>query len=330
MAGKKTQAEIEFKVIDDGLKKEFNNIKGEGAKLRQELKLEQEQMKQNGSDTDKLGANLNSLKAQYETQTRAVKTLGQQLANAQRYFGENSNEANKYEKQLRSAQIYQQQLSNRIKETSDALSAAKGDTSTYAGAMNSIEQAQKKLSAEQAASTAEFKKWQATAGQTATDAQKLAKAQDYVGDQSKLAAAQVDLLKQALARTEQEFGSTSTEAMQMKAKLADAETAMAELGNEAKRVDTTNLEDIGKKIDTNNLMEAADAIGEVGDKVKEVGSEALDMSNDFGDATTRLNNSMGLSGKAADDMNQHVKNLYEKGLGDSFDSVSEAIQQVYQ
>lgn len=324
MAGKKTQAEIEFKVIDDGLKKEFNNIKSEGTKLRQELKLEQEQMKQNGSDTDKLGANLNSLKSQYETQTRAVQTLGQQLSNAQKYFGENSNEANKYEKQLRSAQIYQQQLSNRIKETSDALSAAKGDTSTYTGAMNSIEQAQKKLSAEQAASTAEFKKWQATAGQTATDAQKLAKAQDYVGEQSKLAAAQVDLLKQALARTEQEFGSTSTEAIQMKTKLADAETAMAELGNEAKQVDTTNLDDIGKKIDTGNLMEAADAIGELGEKVKDIGGEAINMSSEMSDASFKVANGAQTMGLSMDDAKQHIRDISETGIG-NFEDVGEAV-----
>lgn len=324
MAGKKTQAEIEFKVIDDGLKKEFNNIKSEGTKLRQELKLEQEQMKQNGSDTDKLGANLNSLKAQYETQTRAVQTLGQQLSNAQKYFGENSNEANKYEKQLRSAQIYQQQLSNRIKETSEALSAAKGDTSSYNGAMNSIEQAQKKLSAEQAASTAEFKKWQATAGQTATDAQKLAKAQDYVGEQSKLAAAQVDLLKQALARTEQEFGSTSTEAIQMKTKLADAETAMAELGNEAKQVDTTNLDDIGKKIDTGNLMEAADAIGELGEKVKDIGGEAINMSSEMSDASFKVANGAQTMGISMDDAKQHIRDISETGIG-NFEDVGEAV-----
>lgn len=324
MAGKKTQAEIEFKVIDDGLKKEFNNIKSEGTKLRQELKLEQEQMKQNGSDTDKLGANLNSLKAQYETQTRAVQTLGQQLSNAQKYFGENSNEANKYEKQLRSAQIYQQQLSNRIKETSEALSAAKGDTSSYNGAMNSIEQAQKKLSAEQAASTAEFKKWQATAGQTATDAQKLAKAQDYVGEQSKLAAAQVDLLKQALARTEQEFGSTSTEALQMKTKLADAETAMAELGNEAKQVDTTNLDDIGKKIDTGNLMEAADAIGELGEKVKDIGGEAINMSSEMSDASFKVANGAQTMGLSMDDAKQHIRDISETGIG-NFEDVGEAV-----
>lgn len=324
MAGKKTQAEIEFKVIDDGLKKEFNNIKSEGTKLRQELKLEQEQMKQNGSDTDKLGANLNSLKAQYETQTRAVQTLGQQLSNAQKYFGENSNEANKYEKQLRSAQIYQQQLSNRIKETSDALSAAKGDTSTYTGAMNSIEQAQKKLSAEQAASTAEFKKWQATAGQTATDAQKLAKSQDYVGEQSKLAAAQVDLLKQALSRTEQEFGSTSTEALQMKAKLADAETAMAELGNEAKQVDTTNLDDIGKKIDTGNLMEAADKIGEIGEKVKDIGGEAINMSNEMSDASFKVANGAQNMGLSMDGAKKHIQDISETGIG-SFEDVGEAV-----
>lgn len=327
---KRTTAEIEFKVINDGLKKDMQAINQEMSKHRQEQKLTQEQMKQTGSETDKLDSKLASLKSQYDTQTKAVETVSQQLANAQKYFGENSTEAAKYEKQLKSAQIYQQQLSNRIKETSDALSAAKGDTSTYAGAMNSIEQAQKKLAAEQAASTAEFKKWQATAGQSATEAEKLGKAQDYAGQQSKIAAAQVDLLKQALDQTEKEFGETSTEATQMKTKLAQAETAVAELGNEAKQVDTTNLNDIGKKIDTGNLMEAADTIGELGEKVKEIGSEAVNMSNEFGNATTRLNNSMGLTGQEAENMNQHVKNLYEKGLGDSFDSISEAVQQVHQ
>lgn len=321
---KKTQAEIEFKVVDDGLKSELKDVSASMTKSRQEMKLTSEQMKENGSETDKLEANLGHLKTQYDAQSQAVNIVSQRLANAQKYFGENSTEAQKYEKQLRSAQIYQQQLSNKITETSSALAAAKGDTSTYAGAMATLQSAQRKVAAEQAASTAEFKKWEATAGQTATEAEKLAKAQDYAGQQSKLAASQVDLLKQALSKTQTEFGETSTEALQMKAKLAQAETAMANLGNQAKQVDTTNLDDIGDKLDVSNLMDAADAVGEIGDKIKEVGGQAVEMANGVSNASFKVANGAQTMGLSMKDAEGHITAISETGVG-SIEEVGDAV-----
>ncbi|MCH3581024.1 phage tail protein, partial [Enterococcus faecium] len=122
----------------------------------------------------------------------------------------------------------------------------------------------------------EYKKWQATAGQSASESEKLAKAQEYVSQQSENAEKTIDILRRQLEATQSEFGATSTEAMQMEAKLNDAEREFEELGQAAKNVDTTNLDDIGSKIDMNNLMEASDVLSDIGDKLTELGKQAVD------------------------------------------------------
>ena len=45
-----------------------------------------------------------------------------------------------------------------------------------------------------------------------------------------------------------EFGETSTEALEMKTKLNDAEREFEELSNAAKNVDTSTVDDIGKNL----------------------------------------------------------------------------------
>ena len=87
---------------------------------------------------------------------------------------------------------------------------------------------------------------------------------------------------------------------------------------------STNLDDIGKKIDTGNLMEAADAIGELGEKVKDIGGEAINMSSEMSDASFKVANGAQTMGLSMDDAKQHIRDISETGIG-NFEDVGEAV-----
>ncbi len=70
MAKKRTEAEVTFIANDDGLKSTLKEISAELTKNRAELKLEQAQLQQTGSESDKLGSKLSSLEKQYELQSQ--------------------------------------------------------------------------------------------------------------------------------------------------------------------------------------------------------------------------------------------------------------------
>jgi phage-related minor tail protein len=325
MVKKRSEAEVVFKATDDGLKDTVKGITSELTKNRAEFKLEQAQLQLTGSESEKLESKLGSLQKQYDLQGQKVDAVSQRLSNAKKFYGENSIEVQKLERELINQQTAQQRVANEIDKTSQALSTAKGDTQTYAGTMRELDGEQRKLQASANLVESEYKKWQATAGQSASESEKLAKAQEYVGKQSDIAEQKIGVMRQQLDATQKEFGSTSTEAMQMQAKLNDAEREFEELGTAAKSVDTTNLDDIGNKIDMNNLMQASDVISDIGDKMAELGQGAMESADNIGGAQAKIQASFGLTKEEAKGLTDVARGIYYDGFGESLDQVTDAV-----
>lgn len=326
MAKARSEAEVVFKATDAGLTSTLKDITAEMQKNSAESKLVQAQMKLTGSETDKLSSNLSSLEKSYDLQSQKIQVTSDRLENAKKYYGENSTEVQRLEKELINQQTAQQNLANKITQTSEALSKAKGDVKDYASTMQSLDDEQRNIQASAALVESEYKKWQATAGRTATESEKLAKAQDYVAQQSSLAEQKISVMARQLQATQQEFGATSTEAMQMQAKLNDAESEFEQLGQAAKSIDTSELDDIGSKIDLGNLMEASDVLSDIGDKMMELGQNAMESAEDTGAATANMKASFGLTTEEAEKLTQVAKDIYHKGFGDSLGDVTEALK----
>lgn len=325
MAKAKSEAEVVFKATDDGLKSTLKDITAEMTKNNAEAKLVQAQMKLTGSETDKLSSNLSSLEKSYDLQSQKIQVTSERLENAKKYYGENSTEVQRLEKELINQQTAQQNLANKITQTSEALSKAKGDVKDYASTMQSLDDEQKNIQASAALVESEYKKWQATAGRTATESEKLAKAQDYVAQQSSLAEQKISVMARQLQATQQEFGATSTEAMQMQAKLNDAESEFEQLGQAAKSIDTSELDDIGSKIDLGNLMEASDVLSGIGDKMMELGQNAMESADNVGSSQGKIQASFGLTKEEAEKLTGVAKNIYHDGFGESLDQVTDAL-----
>ena len=92
------------------------------------------------------------------------------------------------------------------------------------------------------------------------------------------------------------------------------------------QADTTGdaLGSISKKLDTSNLMEAADGVSEVGDKLKEVGGQAVNMANGVSDASFKVANGAQTMGLSMKDAESHITAISETGVG-SIEDVGDAV-----
>ena len=89
------------------------------------MKLQEEQMKLNATDSEKLQAKLQNLSQQYAVAQGRRKQRRNIYNVLKELYGENSTVVAKLESKLRSQQITEQQLANSIKQTSESLKQAR-------------------------------------------------------------------------------------------------------------------------------------------------------------------------------------------------------------
>ncbi|KYG90018.1 hypothetical protein A0U40_09855 [[Bacillus] sp. KCTC 13219] len=134
----------EVKITFKALNQEYNSaVKGmndETRKLRQEMKLQQEQMKHSSSESEKLEASIAGLQKEYELAQQKTVATAEALEKVRAQWGENSQEAAKYEKALKSAQIAEQQTANTIIERQQALTTAKQAQAEQEQSLKRLEQ----------------------------------------------------------------------------------------------------------------------------------------------------------------------------------------------
>ncbi|MCE4957721.1 phage tail tape measure protein [Macrococcoides caseolyticum] len=115
------ETKVKFSIFN----KEFNDgireMKNESALLRKEFTLQNEQLKQTGSEADRLSLKVKHLGDQQSIVQRQIQATSQQLDKAKATYGENSNEANKLSNKLLDLKISNQKLSNAIATTKNDL-----------------------------------------------------------------------------------------------------------------------------------------------------------------------------------------------------------------
>ena len=104
----------------------------------------------------------------------------------------------------------------------------------------------------------------------------------------------------------------------------DAATGYSELDN-ASRQAADGLEETNKKLDAGNMMDAAEALSGVGDKIIEAGQKSYDAFADLEGAISRVNGYFGLTGDAAEQMGTVVENVFKTGVTDSLQEVGDAV-----
>ncbi|HBM3493438.1 TPA: phage tail tape measure protein [Listeria innocua] len=327
------QPKITFKVFNQDFNSAMSQMNAESKKFRQELKLEQEQLKNTGSETDKLTADLNGLQKQYDVASQKTKETAQQLEKVKTQFGENSTEANKMETALKSAQITEQQLANKIELTTDALEKAKSAESGRVASLNKLQSEQSNLEAQSAKLASEYKLESAAMEGTATEAEKLARAEKYLADQTDVAEQKIKNMEQQLELVKQEYGENSTEALKMETSLNEAKTSVSRLGDELTEFkgDSNNagqgMDELNNKLSGAVMMEAAEQIAAVGEKLKEIGQYALEAFREVDDGLDTIITKTGATGKAGEDLSKVFYNIFGDTIFES-QEVGDAIGEV--
>lgn len=101
--------------------------------------------------------------------------------------------------------------------------------------------------------------------------------------------------------------------------------------NDAGDAAQDTAEDVGQIAENTKgaaLMQAADQLSVVGDKIQDIGSKAMESYSETENAVTKVNAYFGETGKAAEQSASVIKNVYSAGVGDSMDSVAEAVLMV--
>ncbi|MCP3742796.1 hypothetical protein NLX69_24515, partial [Rossellomorea sp. BNER] len=119
---KQPETKVKFSIFNKEFNKGIQEMNQESKKLKKEFKLQEEQLKANGSATDLLQNKISRLSAEQEITKQKIQATADQLAKAKTYYGENSNEANRLSNTLLDLQISEQKLSNSISHSKKELS----------------------------------------------------------------------------------------------------------------------------------------------------------------------------------------------------------------
>lgn len=141
----------------------------------------------------------------------------------------------------------------------------------------------------------------------------------------------VSKLKVAMNETEAYMGKlqnsitqNNTALEEMENGTRDAATGLSTLKDSASGTGE-KLDEISDKVATGNMMAATEKLAGAGEKIEGLGAKAVESFTSIEDATKKVNARFAETGEAADTNARVIKNVYESGLGESMDSVAEAI-----
>ena len=85
------------------------------------------------------------------------------------------------------------------------------------------------------------------------------------------------------------------------------------------------LEDMGETLKGQALMDAADQLSGVGDKIIDIGKNAMETAMEFGNSQQSLQANLGLTADEAEALNGVVKSVFKEGITDSVEEATQAV-----
>lgn len=282
VARNKNETTVTFKVFNKEFKSGIKEMENSAKSLRQELKLEQEQLKMTGSESQKHASTLSNLEKQYDLAKQKTEATRKALSESKTLFGENSDAVKQMEKQLRSAEISEQQIANKIQLTSQKLEEAKSKESDRAQQLNKLKGSQETLVSSSEKLRKEYELQVAELGNNAKESDKAKVKQEYLAKAMQNSKEQVANLEEQLKLSKAQFGDNSTEVDKLEKELLEAKKASVEF--------------------TNEYAKATDKVGQFSEKAKNVGSSVSNIGKKWSmGVTAPIVAGVGFSVKAASD-----------------------------
>ncbi|MED0936431.1 phage tail tape measure protein [Bacillus mobilis] len=313
--------------------KQINMVMNNAAK---EYKNHIAAMGQDATMTDKLAAEKKKLEIQMEAAKKRTSMLRAEFEAMSKDTNTTSEQLNKMYGKLLDAERAETSLNNAMKRVNEGLSEQATEAREARGDMEKLEANTKQLEAEQKRLTSSFKLQNAELGQNASEADKLELAQKQLRQQMEMTDRVVHNLEQQLSAAKRVYGENSTEVQQLETKLNQAKTTMKQFENSLQSVGRSGdqaadgMEQLGKKLDLHNMMEATEVLQGMSEKLIELGKAAMDIAIDFDRSQRKIQSSLGLTQKGAENLGKISKDVWKKGFGESLEEVDTALIKVYQ
>ncbi|WP_095021745.1 phage tail tape measure protein [Bacillus thuringiensis] len=313
--------------------KQINMVMNNAAK---EYKNHIAAMGQDATMTDKLLAEKKKLEIQMEAAKKRTAMLRAEYQAMSKDTSTTAEQLNKMYGKLLDAERAETSLDNAMKRVNEGLSGQAIEAREARGTLLDLQENSKKLEAEQKKLTSSFKLQNAELGQNASEADKLELAQKQLRQQMEMTDRVVHNLEQQLSASKRVYGENSTEVQQLETKLNQAKTTLKQFENSLQSVGRSSsqaadgMAEINKKLDMNNLMEAAEVLQGISEKLIEMGKSIVNTAIEFDGSQRKIQASLGLTGKGAENLQKIAVDTWKKGFGENLEEVDNALIKVYQ
>ncbi|WP_242280672.1 phage tail tape measure protein [Bacillus cereus group sp. BfR-BA-01347] len=313
--------------------KQINMVMNNAAK---EYKNHIAAMGQDATMTDKLLAEKKKLEIQMEAAKKRTAMLRAEYQAMSKDTSTTAEQLNKMYGKLLDAERAETSLDNAMKRVNEGLSEQAIEAREARGTLLDLQENSKKLEAEQKKLTSSFKLQNAELGANASEADKLELAQKQLRQQMEMTDRVVHNLEQQLSAAKRVYGENSTEVQQLEAKLNQAKTTLKQFENSLQSVGRSGsqaadgMAEINKKLDMNNLMEAAEVLQGISEKLIEMGKSIVNTAIEFDGSQRKIQASLGLTGKGAENLQKIAVDTWKKGFGENLEEVDHALIKVFQ
>lgn len=313
--------------------KQINMVMNNAAK---EYKNHIAAMGQDATMTDKLAAEKKKLEIQMEAAKKRTSMLRAEYEAMSKDTNTTAEQLNKMYGKLLDAERAETSLNNAMKRVNEGLSEQAIEAREARGDMEKLEANTKQLEAEQKRLTSSFKLQNAELGANASEADKLELAQKQLRQQMEMTDRVVHNLEQQLSAAKRVYGENSTEVQQLETKLNQAKTTLKQFENSLHSVGQSGsqaadgMEQLGKKLDLHNMMEATQMLQGMSQQLIEFGKATVGIAIDFDRSQRKIQSSLGLTQKGAENLGKISKDVWKKGFGESLEEVDTALIKVYQ
>ncbi|MDF9626753.1 phage tail tape measure protein [Bacillus cereus] len=313
--------------------KQINMVMNNAAK---EYKNHIAAMSQDATMTDKLLAEKKKLEIQMEAAKKRTAMLRAEYQAMSKDTSTTAEQLNKMYGKLLDAERAETSLDHAMKRVNEGLSEQAIEAREARGTLLDLQENSKKLEAEQKRLTSSFKLQNAELGQNASEADKLELAQKQLRQQMEMTDRVVHNLEQQLSAAKRVYGENSTEVQQLETKLNQAKTTVKQFENSLQSVGRSGsqaadgMAEINKKLDMNNVMEAAEVLQGISEKLIEMGKSIVNTAIEFDGSQRKIQASLGLTGKGAENLQKIAVDTWKKGFGENLEEVDNALIKVYQ
>ncbi|HFU4464354.1 TPA: phage tail tape measure protein [Streptococcus suis] len=257
---KQSEVKVTYKVLNSEFNKGISEMNSKITSLNKEFRLQQEQMRLTGSETDKLESKLNKLTSEYAIAQEKTKLVEQGLKEVTKATGENSKETQTWSDKLLDAKRNEEYLKNAIEQTKQALDKEREAVSQSARAsqerkekLSALKSEQDRLADSADKIKAKYDLERSALGNNAKESDLLKIKKKELAEQMKNTGQQIENLERQLEIAKAEYGENSREVDKLEKELLESKKAFQDYANEAKKAD--------------------DSLGRFADKAKSLGSK---------------------------------------------------------